>query len=98
MAFFQTEATSRLTVQTSYLKAQQVNFFGNSLLVDPNFAGEKITIEVTCRKNAMLHKRFDMYIKKKPDNEQLKTEDELLNEMRNQRKSKKNKGNITAEN
>ena len=46
----------------------------------------------------MLHKRFDMYIKKKPDNEQLKTEDELLNEMRNQRKSKKNKGNITAEN
>ena len=66
-------------------------FFGNSLLVDKDFTGDKITIEVTCRKNALLHKRFDMYIKKKPDNELLKTEEELLNEMRNQRKTKKNK-------
>ena len=72
-------------------KSSDGKFFGNSLLVDKDFTGDKITIEVTCRKNALLHKRFDMYIKKKPDNELLKTEEELLNEMRNQRKSKKNK-------
>ena len=72
-------------------KSSDGKFFGNSLLVDKDFTGEKITIEVTCRKNALLHKRFDMYIKKKPDNELLKTEEELLNEMRNQRKGKKNK-------
>ncbi len=78
-------------------KSSDGKFFGNSLIVDKNFGGEKITIEVTCRKNPLLHKRFDMYIKKKPDNEQLKTEDELLNEMRNQRKGKKNKGNLMGD-
>lgn len=77
-------------------KSSHGKFSGNSLVVDKNFDGEKITIEVTCRKNPLLHKRFDMYIKTKPDNEQLKTEEELLNEMRNQRKGKKNKGNFVA--
>ena len=77
-------------------KSSDGQFFGNTLLVDKEFKGEKITIEVTCRKNPLLHKRFDMYIKKKPDNELLKTEEELLNEMKNQRKNKKNK-ELTAE-
>ncbi len=75
-------------------KSSDGKFFGNSLLIDKDFSKEKITIEVTCRKNPLLHKRFDMYIKTKPDNEQLKTEEELLNEMRNQRNRKKNKSNL----
>jgi hypothetical protein len=77
-------------------KSSEGQFFGNSLLVDKDFKGEKITIEVTCRKNNQLRKRFDMYIKKLPDNEQLKTVDELLDDMRNQRKNKKSKNYTSA--
>ncbi len=73
-------------------KSSAGKFFGNSLLVDKDFNGEKITIYVGCRKNKALHKEFDMYIKRKPDDEQLKTEEELLKEMKEQRKiSKKSK-------
>ncbi|CAN5548730.1 hypothetical protein BH11BAC3_BH11BAC3_33310 [soil metagenome] len=61
-------------------------FFGNSLFIDNNFTGEKVTINVTSRKNSSMHKAFDIYIKTKSDNEQLKTVDELMNEMKGQTK------------
>ena len=77
-------------------KSSAGQFYGNSLLIDKDFKGEKITIQVTGRKNASLHKQFDMYIKKKPDNEQLKTVDELLNDIQDRRRTKRNKGYITA--
>ncbi|MEO6230607.1 MAG: hypothetical protein ABJB11_24375 [Ferruginibacter sp.] len=64
-------------------------FFGNSLFIDNNFTGQKVTINVTSRKNSAMHKEFDIYIKTKADNEQLKTVDELINEMK--RPSKKSR-------
>jgi len=54
-------------------------FYGNSLWVDKNFAVEKITVKAVLRSNPALHKEFDIYIKKNPDNERLKTTDEILN-------------------
>ncbi len=54
-------------------------FLGNSLFVDRDFTGEKITIKVVLRKNPALAKEFTMYIKIKPDNENLKTVEELYN-------------------
>lgn len=69
-------------------------FHGNSLWIDPGFNGEKITIHAVVRNNPALWKEFDMYIKKKPDEEQLKTVDEILNEMNagHQGQKKKKKG------
>jgi hypothetical protein len=54
-------------------------FFGNTLLVDKNFAEEKIIIKAVLRKNSAVYKEFVLYIKKKPDDENLKTANELLN-------------------
>lgn len=56
-------------------------FAGNSLFIDKNFAGEKVIIKAVLRKNPAVYKEFTMFIKIKPDNENLKTVDELLNGM-----------------
>lgn len=54
-------------------------FYGNSLLLDKNFTEEKVTIKAVLRKNPAVYKEFTMYIKIKPDNENLKSVEELLN-------------------
>jgi hypothetical protein len=53
-------------------------FFGNSLFIDKDFAGDKVNIQAVLKSNPALHKEFVVFIKKKPDDEQLKTVDELL--------------------
>jgi hypothetical protein len=63
-------------------------FSGNSLWIDKDFAGEKISFKVTLRSNAALSKEFSIYIKKKPDPE-LKTLEELMKDPKN--KAKQNK-------
>jgi hypothetical protein len=55
-------------------------FFGNSLFIDKDFTAEKVTIKAVLRANPALHKEFVVYIKKKTDDEHLKTVDELLNQ------------------
>lgn len=69
--------------------ASDGKFFGNSLWVPGNFNKEKITIRVVLRSNPAICKAFNMYIKKKPDPD-LKTEEEILKEMK--MKSKKKHG------
>lgn len=69
--------------------ASDGKFYGNTLLVDKNFNKEKITIKVTLRDDPALTKEFTMYIKRKPDDEPLKTTDELLRDLRNNSKNKK---------
>ncbi|MBK7883068.1 MAG: hypothetical protein IPJ81_04090 [Chitinophagaceae bacterium] len=58
--------------------ASEGKFFGNSLWIDENIKQEKICIEVMLKSNNLLRKKFNIYIKKKPDDEQLKTLDELI--------------------
>jgi len=64
-------------------------FSGNSLWIDKNFNGEKVTIKVILRNNPALFRQFDIYIKIKADNEKLKTADEIMNEINNPPKGKK---------
>lgn len=66
-------------------KASAGRFEGNSLWIDPDFAGEKVTINVTLKQNRFQHKEFDIYIKQKPDGP-LKTVDEILDEMKQKKK------------
>jgi hypothetical protein len=55
-------------------------FFGNTLFIDKDFTAEKITIKAVLKNNTLIAKEFVVYIKKKPDDENLKTVKELLNE------------------
>ncbi len=66
-------------------------FTGNTLWIDRDFTPEKVNIKVVLKNNPTLHKEFVVYIKKKPDDENLKTTEELLNEMQSS-KGKKKKG------
>lgn len=67
-------------------------FYGNSLWIDPDFKNENVSIKAVLKSNPLIHKEFVMYIKKKPDDEKLKTLDELMNEpQKNSRPPRKRK-------
>jgi hypothetical protein len=55
-------------------------FSANSLWIDPGFKKEKVSIKATLKSNPLIYKEFTIYIKKKPDDEKLKTLDDLMNE------------------
>lgn len=66
-------------------------FKGNSLWIDKDFKPDKVTIKVVLKSNPRQHKEFDIYIKQKPDNEKLKTADDIMNEIKQSRKTKNGK-------
>lgn len=66
-------------------------FKGNSLWIDKDFKQDKVNIKVVLKSNPLQHKEFDIYIKQNPDNEKLKTSDDILNEIKRAGKNKKNK-------
>jgi len=82
-----------LPLDSSHIKfsCSSGKFIGNSLVLDKECKEEKIVIKAVLKNNPALFKEFTMYIKKKPDDERLKTVDELMNEMPSPR-SKNKKG------
>lgn len=62
-------------------------FFGNSLWLEPDCKEEKVTIQVMLKKDPALKKEFVMYVKKKEDGP-LRTEQEVLEEMKRSGKKK----------
>lgn len=64
-------------------------FFGNSLWIDSTFSKEKVTIKAILRSNKSMSKQFDIYIKKIPNPKELKTVEELLNDMKNESRKKR---------
>lgn len=73
--------------------ASDGKFVGNTLWIDPNFSKEKVSIKAVLRSNPQLYKEFDIYIKKIPNPDKLKTVDELMNEMKSNSKSSPKKKN-----
>lgn len=69
--------SNQLTLKSSYGK-----FYGNSLLIERDCKVDRVTINVTLKKNPALHKEFVMFIKKKEDNEKLPTSDEIIERMK----------------
>ena len=55
-------------------------FTGNTLWIDPGFEKDKISIRAILKSNPSVYKEFTMFINKKPDDEKLKTLDDLMNE------------------
>lgn len=63
-------------------------FKGNSLWIDKDIKSDKISIKVLVKNNPSLNKAFDIYIKQLPDNERLKTAEEILSEIKQSPKRK----------
>ena len=78
--------TSQITFTSSDGK-----FYGNSLWIEPAFDKESITITAALKSNPSLSKQFTMHIKKKPDDERLKTLDEIMHEGNTNPKASKKK-------
>ena len=53
-------------------------FDGNSLIVDSAFKGEKVTVKAVLKENPVIWRETTIYIKKLPDNEKLKTMEEVM--------------------
>lgn len=65
----------------------QAKFFGNSLFIPADFAGEKVFVKVMLKEDNSKFKEFEIYIKKMED-PPLKTQDEIIAELKNRRKKK----------
>jgi hypothetical protein len=66
--------------------ASDGKFSGNSLWLDKGFNNDKVFIKAVLKGNPQISKEFIIYIKKKPDDEKLPTDDEIFKN--NSRKKK----------
>lgn len=66
-------------------------FSGNSLWIDPDFKKDKVSIKAVLRSDPSMYKEFTMYIKKRPNDEKLKTIDEIMNDNKSNGKSSRKK-------
>ena len=64
-------------------------WIGNNLYFDPSFSKDFITVTAVLKSNTSLQKNITIYLKKRPDDERLKTEAEILNEMKNDNRKRK---------
>ena len=65
----------------------QAKFFGNSLFIPADFAEEKVSVKVILKEDNSKYKEFEIYIKKMID-PPLKTQEEIIAEIKNKRKKK----------
>src|SRR3954470_19864858 len=66
-------------------------FDNNSLILDKDFKEEKVTVKAVLRADTTIAKSVTIYIKKKEDNEKLRTEEEILRDMQQKPKPKSRK-------
>lgn len=64
-----------LTANTGYFK-------GNDLFIDSTYFGETVTVKATLKNNPTVWKEVTIYIRKRGFDEPLKTDEEILDEMR----------------
>lgn len=65
------------------------SFEGNDLILPDTSTQQKITIKAVLKTNPSIWREITVWIKKKPDDEELKTTREILDEMNRGRKGKK---------
>ena len=63
---------------------------GNNLILEPSYNKESVTVTAQLKANPSLQKTITIYLKKRPDDEHLKTEEEIMNEMKTNSHRKKN--------
>ncbi len=75
---------------TQILFISDAGFFkGNDLFIDSSYTGERVRVKAILKSNPSVHKEVVIYIRKRGFTEALKTNEEILNEMR--QKSAKSK-------
>lgn len=67
-----------LTAKEISFTASAGRFEGNSLFIETDAAIEKVMVKATLKANPAIYKETSIYIKKLPDNEHLKTTDEIM--------------------
>ncbi len=65
-------------------------WMGNNLMFEPSFNKDFVTVTAMLKSNRVLQRTAVIYLKKRPDDEKLKTEDEIMNDMKTNRKRRKN--------
>ena len=63
-------------------------FKGNDLFIDSSYMGETVKVKAVLKNNPSIWKETTIYIRKRPFTEPLKTNEEILNEMKVKRKKK----------
>jgi hypothetical protein len=63
-------------------------FKGNDLFIDSSYSGETVTVKAVLKNNPSIWKETTIYIRKRPFTEPLKTNEEILSEMKIKRKKK----------
>ena len=63
-------------------------FKGNDLFIDSSYRGETVTVKAILKSNPSIWKETTIYIRKRPFTEPLKTNEEILSEMKLKRKKK----------
>ena len=71
------------------LTANTGRFEGNDLFIDSSYTGETVTVKAVLKSNPAVWKEVTIYIRKRGFNEPLKTNQEILNDMRQSRKKPK---------
>ncbi len=68
------------------LTATAGTFKGNDIFIDSSYTGETITVKAVLKRDPAIWKEVVIYIRKRGFDEPLKTNDEILNEMRTKKK------------
>ena len=63
-------------------------FKGNDLFIDSSYSGETVTVKASLKNDPSVWKETTIYIRKRPFSEPLKTNEEVLNEMKAKNKKK----------
>ena len=79
-----------LTAKEITFTSSYGTFEGNELILPDSPAVEKLTIKAVLRSDPALWKEVTIWIKKKPDDEKLPTNEEILNRMKSGKKKSKN--------
>jgi hypothetical protein len=68
-------------------------FKGNDLFIDSSYKGETVRVKAILKTNPSVHKEVVIYIRKRGFTEPLKTNEEILDEMRHKSAKSKQKNN-----
>lgn len=78
-----------LTSKEIQFSSSSCKFSGNELIIPVDFSAEKITVKAVLKSNPSLWLERTIWIKKKPDGE-LPTKNEILRDMKNNPKRRRN--------
>ena len=78
-----------LTSREIRLSCDYGRFEGNNLIIDSSCSQKMVNITAVYNRNPSLRKTITVYIKTLPDNEQLKTKEQILEEMSGKKKKRR---------